>query len=192
MSLSRPLALSRRRNWGRQLERLAQPDRLGGVLVTYSDLLKHPKWQQRRLRVLERAGFACERCSNAERELHAHHKHYIRGHKPWEYEDALLECLCETCHTEAHANLDELGMLVGLQPSAKLPLLTAAVASAIEDGPTQATLPAAVRKALAGLAAALSGADFTATISARNRLDDAIDEVVDLRRGPGGAWRDAA
>jgi hypothetical protein len=80
---------------------------------SYYELLKHPKWQEKRLRVMERAGFACEWCEASEAALHVHHTRYRRGAKPWEYEDDELLCLCVDCHARATEMLDELSLLIG-------------------------------------------------------------------------------
>jgi predicted translin family RNA/ssDNA-binding protein len=59
---------------------------------------KDPRWQQRRLEVMQRFGFSCAVCLSSEKELHVHHKHYVTGRKPWEYEDHELLCVCKFCH----------------------------------------------------------------------------------------------
>lgn len=64
----------------------------------YLEDLRSPKWQKKRLEIMQRAGWKCELCINAEENLQIHHKKYISGHKPWEYENDLLICLCESCH----------------------------------------------------------------------------------------------
>ena len=66
----------------------------------YSELLKHPLWQKKRLEVLSRADFACEECGDKDSTLHVHHSVYLKGRRPWEYEDRFLQCLCEKCHFE--------------------------------------------------------------------------------------------
>lgn len=66
---------------------------------TYWELLKDPRWQKKRLEVLNDANWTCEKCKSADKTLHVHHKLYEKGLKPWEYENELLQCLCETCHT---------------------------------------------------------------------------------------------
>lgn len=66
---------------------------------TYSELLKHPKWQKKRLLVMQRDKFACRLCKDEETTLHIHHKSYAANKKPWEYEDSNLVTLCEHCHT---------------------------------------------------------------------------------------------
>lgn len=65
---------------------------------SYLDKLKDPRWQKKRLLILERDGWACRLCHDTENTLHVHHKIYIRGNEPWEYEDGLLISLCEDCH----------------------------------------------------------------------------------------------
>lgn len=64
----------------------------------YSESLKNPKWQKKRLEIMQRAGWKCELCANAEENLQIHHKKYVSGYKPWDYENDLLMCLCESCH----------------------------------------------------------------------------------------------
>lgn len=78
---------------------------------SYYELLKHPKWQAKRLRVLERAGYRCQLCADDETELHVHHTIYRKGAKPWEYEDHELQSLCKDCHaarTRTRADIDAL------------------------------------------------------------------------------------
>jgi len=57
---------------------------------------------------LELAGFECENCGSKEDTLHVHHRIYHKGREPWEYEDHELDVLCEHCHQDAHAILDEI------------------------------------------------------------------------------------
>jgi hypothetical protein len=65
---------------------------------SYTDLLKHPKWQRKRLEIMQRADFKCEECGNDELTLHVHHSYYKKDHAPWEYPNESLHCLCEKCH----------------------------------------------------------------------------------------------
>ena len=74
----------------------------------YFELLKHPEWQKKRLRIMERDGFQCRECGDKETTLNVHHSYYTKGAKPWEYPDESLHTLCETCHelvSELHTNL---------------------------------------------------------------------------------------
>ena len=68
---------------------------------SYSDRLKDPRWQKRRLKVMESAGFRCENCGEKTKTLNVHHKYYERGADPWDYPDFALACLCEDCHEAA-------------------------------------------------------------------------------------------
>lgn len=70
--------------------------------MSYSDLLKDPRWQRKRLEVMEAAGFACELCRATDKTLNVHHAKYVRGRKPWEYDRSELHCLCEGCHRSEH------------------------------------------------------------------------------------------
>jgi len=70
--------------------------------LTYSEQLKHPKWQRKRLEILEAADWKCIRCSSAEKTLHVHHRQYIAGRLPWEYAADDLLALCEDCHAGEH------------------------------------------------------------------------------------------
>jgi hypothetical protein len=81
--------------------------------VSYSDLLRDPRWQKKRLEVLERENFACEQCEDASTELHVHHTYYAKGRKPWEYDAADLRCLCKPCHERVTEKTAELHRLLG-------------------------------------------------------------------------------
>lgn len=66
--------------------------------MAYKDLLRDPRWQKKRLEIMERDGFACQLCGDEESTLNVHHGYYRRGAKPWEYPDETLHTLCEDCH----------------------------------------------------------------------------------------------
>jgi hypothetical protein len=86
---------------------------------TYWELLRHPKWQEKRLRVMQRAGFECENCGDKDTILNVHHTYYEKGKSPWEYPDESLRCLCESCHGNAdelrRKLLRQLGLLTDTQ-----------------------------------------------------------------------------
>lgn len=67
---------------------------------TYSEKLKDPRWQKKRLKILERDGFKCCYCGDEETTLNVHHKKYTG--EPWEANNEDLETLCETCHSLEH------------------------------------------------------------------------------------------
>jgi len=76
--------------------------------MNYQEMLKHPKWQKKRLEILEYHGFACENCHNPDKQLHVHHGYYDNSLKLWEYDNETLHCYCSECHKEAHRLLLDL------------------------------------------------------------------------------------
>jgi hypothetical protein len=65
--------------------------------MKYSDKLKSPKWQKKRLEILNRDNFTCRMCGSEDKTLHIHHLEYYNC-EPWEYDNRLLITLCENCH----------------------------------------------------------------------------------------------
>lgn len=65
---------------------------------TYSDKLKDPRWQRKRLEVFERDQFTCQYCESTTKTLNVHHIEYQQGCQPLEYELDMLVTLCEECH----------------------------------------------------------------------------------------------
>ena len=68
-------------------------------MTNYSDLLKDPRWQKKRLEIFKRDGWSCRLCGNKDITLVTHHKVYLPSKKPWEYPNDLLITLCEDCHS---------------------------------------------------------------------------------------------
>lgn len=64
----------------------------------YSEKLRDPRWQKRRLETMERDDWACRSCRDKTKPLHVHHLWY-EG-EPWEAPDEALVTLCEDCHEE--------------------------------------------------------------------------------------------
>jgi 5-methylcytosine-specific restriction endonuclease McrA len=60
----------------------------------YQDKLRDPRWQRKRLEIMQRDGFRCVVCDDGENELNIHHCYYARDKEPWEYEDHALATLC--------------------------------------------------------------------------------------------------
>jgi hypothetical protein len=88
---------------------------------TYWELLKDPRWQRRRLEILNRADFSCELCDNTSNNtIHVHHKIYRKGKMPWDYVDSELIALCETCHTEDHVLWEMLKEALAILPQHSL------------------------------------------------------------------------
>ena len=72
-------------------------------MTEYQKLLRDPRWQRKRLEVMQRDHWKCACCSDGESELNVHHIQYRQGAKPWEYDDSLLITLCRRCHEAVHA-----------------------------------------------------------------------------------------
>ena len=68
------------------------------MVKSYSDKLRDPRWQKKRLKILERDKWTCQLCKDQETTLNVHHLEY--GPEPWEIEDSKLTTLCWHCHTE--------------------------------------------------------------------------------------------
>lgn len=71
----------------------------------YSEKLRDPRWQKKRLEILSRDGFTCVVCEDSTKTLHVHHKLYRYGKDPWDYQAADLETLCVDCH-ESQTEID--------------------------------------------------------------------------------------
>lgn len=62
----------------------------------YAQKLLDPRWQKKRLKILERDGFRCKLCGDEKTTLHIHHKKY--SGEPWEVDDEDLDSVCKDCH----------------------------------------------------------------------------------------------
>lgn len=82
----------------------ASPSDQGNGMQKYSDLLKDPRWQKTRLKKLEAAEWQCQKCYDDQTMLSVHHKRYIKGRMPWEYDECELVVLCQPCHEEEHVH----------------------------------------------------------------------------------------
>lgn len=69
---------------------------------SYSEKLIDPRWQKKRLEILNRDHFRCRHCQDEKNTLHVHHLKYSKGKEPWEYDDRFLLTICEACHKNEH------------------------------------------------------------------------------------------
>lgn len=67
--------------------------------MTYSEKLKDPRWQRKRLEVFQRDGYACRICDAKDKTLHVHHCFYEKGN-PWNTGMEFLLTLCHECHED--------------------------------------------------------------------------------------------
>ncbi len=70
--------------------------------MTYKEKLLDPRWQKRRLQILQRDKWRCTWCGNKNLTLHVHHFSYPKGKEIWEVDDSVLTTLCELCHSINH------------------------------------------------------------------------------------------
>jgi hypothetical protein len=64
----------------------------------YHQKLKDPRWQKKRLEVLNRDDFKCQKCGDVETELNVHHIKYSTN-EPWDEPASNLITLCKDCHS---------------------------------------------------------------------------------------------
>lgn len=79
---------------------------MGEPKLTYSEKLKHPLWQKKRLLIFERDKWTCLSCNrNCLKHgltMHVHHIKYLPNIEPWEYDNSYLATYCELCHNTEH------------------------------------------------------------------------------------------
>jgi len=68
----------------------------------YAEKYKDPRWQKKRLEILERDEWECQKCGDKESTLHVHHRYYEPNTDPWDYQNQVLVTLCNNCHEEEH------------------------------------------------------------------------------------------
>lgn len=92
-----------------------------------ANLYAHKFWVAFRERVIALDGGECIECGRSREDgvvLQVHHKHYVSGRKPWEYETSECETLCRGCHAREHGEIrpdtgweyvgeEDLGDLIG-------------------------------------------------------------------------------
>jgi len=64
----------------------------------YLQQLRDPRWQKKRLEILNRDNFTCQYCLCKDKELQVHHRYYDKDKLPWEYDDDCFITLCNDCH----------------------------------------------------------------------------------------------
>lgn len=74
--------------------------------MKYSEKLKHPKWQKKRLEILQRDNFTCVLCGDKETELQINHLKYTG--EPYDAPNKDLETLCKHCHALKHYAKEEI------------------------------------------------------------------------------------
>jgi len=70
--------------------------------MDYIEKLKDPRWQKKRLEILNKYNWKCMHCGSTNKELHLHHRKYDKEKEPWEYKINDIFVLCKDCHFELH------------------------------------------------------------------------------------------
>lgn len=81
---------------------------------TYYEKLQDPRWQRRRLEIMQRDRFRCLACGDSKNTLNVHHMAYHS--QPWLTPNDLLETLCVKCHK----NRTEINKLLEAIPTRRL------------------------------------------------------------------------
>lgn len=74
----------------------------------YKEKLLDPRWQKKRLEILQRDDFRCAYCKNETKTLHVHHFFYNKNGNPWDAHNDQLITLCDDCHFIEHQKFSEL------------------------------------------------------------------------------------
>lgn len=87
--------------------------------MMYKQKLLDPRWQKRRLEILQRDGFACKLCADTTTTLHVHHNSYLG--EPWESPEHELITVCDHCHIALHRTKDNYPeiVIVGVEKQAR-------------------------------------------------------------------------
>ena len=83
--------------------------------MTYSDKLKDPRWQKKRLEILNRDNFTCTLCLDKESTLNIHHLKYTGN--PWDTPNECLITLCEDCHSFIEFYKNDFNIIVTIKVS---------------------------------------------------------------------------
>lgn len=67
---------------------------------TYSESLKHPDWQRKRLEIFQRDNWRCKLCDNKDKQLCVHHLCYAERGTWRGVPDKFLITVCNECHSE--------------------------------------------------------------------------------------------
>jgi len=70
--------------------------------MKYSEQLLTPEWKEKRLRILKRDNYSCNKCGSNSN-LQVHHELYERGKMAWQIDDKYLITVCKPCHEEIHS-----------------------------------------------------------------------------------------
>lgn len=79
--------------------------------LDFSTQYRDPRWQKKRLEILQRRGFKCQHCKSETQQLHVHHCSYHNDSNIWDYEAHEYLVLCDKCHKHIHCLIDAVRVL---------------------------------------------------------------------------------
>jgi hypothetical protein len=98
---------------------------------TYSEKLRDPRWQKKRLKILERDHWTCVYCASSDKTLDVHHSVYGRGVDPWDANDYFLITTCTDCHKQVELASEKWKEALGFLERRFMPSELMRLASAI-------------------------------------------------------------
>lgn len=75
--------------------------------IPYKEQILDPRWQKRRLEILNRDKFSCTYCGETKLTLHVHHTYYENDVYIWDAKDEYLTTLCCEHHKYFHDRIPE-------------------------------------------------------------------------------------
>ena len=83
--------------------------------MNYSEMLKSPLWQKRRLEIMERDKWKCCLCNTDDKQLHVHHTYYDSELNLWDYDDESMVTVCLDCHKNIHKELNKIFGIIAFE-----------------------------------------------------------------------------
>ena len=83
--------------------------------MKYSDQIKHPKWQKKRLEIMSRDKWTCRVCGDMDNQLQVHHLYYLPNTLIWDYDDECCVTLCWECHQQITKDLPKLAGIIAFK-----------------------------------------------------------------------------
>lgn len=146
--------------------------------MTYSQKLKDPRWQQKRLLILQRDGWKCFACGDTSKQLQVHHLIY-RKCDPWDYPDECYQTLCVDCHELRQSITDQIAnavkMKIGVLPTTEMMIAGGGAVGQVEiQDPYRACMATALQEAY-------DRSDRDVGVIPKGLFEDAVGELIDTQ-----------
>jgi hypothetical protein len=110
-------------------------------MPSYGEKLRDPRWQKKRLKILNRDKWICQICEDESKILHVHHIFYDGSNNPWDCMDESLITLCLDCHENEHEaykqaiiNLKKTMVIAGIKTADYIDYLESIIRENFKDG----------------------------------------------------------